>query len=99
MRYYSDLTKTFYNDIASCEKAEKLFEEERVRRETETLKKANMRKEAAKRVENAYNNLINAKKTYQEELNTFCKEYGSFHMTVDKNNILDWINSFWEDIY
>ena len=96
MRYYSELTKRFYDEVKECEKAEEAYKAELKKKEEEALQKSNARKEAAKKVEDAYNTLVKARKAYQNELNAFCKEHGSFHMTLNKDGIRDWIDSFWE---
>lgn len=95
MRFYSDKTRKFYETLEDCEKAEKDFEVEQERKKAEALQKSNDRKEAAKKVENAYNALITAKKAYHEELSKFCKQYGTYHLSLDKDGMLDWMDSFW----
>ena len=95
MRYYSDETRKFYETEEDCKKAEETLALERKKQEEVALQKSAARKEAAKKVEDAYKDLLNAKKIYNEELNAFCKEYGSFHMTLNKDNMLDWFDSFW----
>lgn len=95
VRYYSDVTKLLYETAEECEKAEKEFYAEQERKKAEALQKSNDRKDAAKKVENAYNALIAARKAYQDELSKFCKRYGTFHLSVDKDGILDWMDNFW----
>lgn len=95
VRYYSDVTKLLYETAEECEKAEKEFRAEQERKKAEALQKSNDRKDAAKKVENAYNALIAARKAYQDELSKFCKQYGTFHLSVDKDGILDWMDNFW----
>ncbi len=97
MRYYSDMTRKFYETPEACEKAELQLKEERERKEAEALQKTNARKEAAKKVETAYNELVSARKNYQKLLADFCKEYGPFHMSLTKDNALDLFDSFWEN--
>ena len=96
MRYYSDVTRKFYEDPDACKEAEEAYKAEQEKKEAEALRKSNERKEAAKKVEDAYNALAAAKKAYNDELSAFCKKYGSFHMTLSTNDIEDWISSFWE---
>lgn len=96
MRYYSELTKKFYDELKECEKAEEAFKEEKAKKEAEALQKSTARKEAAKKVEEAYEKVVAAQKEYRKVLSEFCKEHGSFHMTLDKDGILDWMDSFWE---
>lgn len=96
MRYYSELTRKFYDEPEACKEAEENFKAEQEKKEAEALRKSNERKEAAKKVEDAYNALTAAKKAYNEELSAFCKKYGSFHMTLSNDNVRNWIDSFWE---
>lgn len=95
MLYYSDKTRTFYKTAEECEEAEQKLLVEQKRKEEEALQKSNARKDAAKKVEEAYEKVVAAQKEYKEVLSEFCKEHGSFHMTLDKNGILDWMDTFW----
>lgn len=94
MRYYSDLTKKFYDEVEECAKAEELFRAEQAKKEAEALEKSNARKEAAKKVEEAYNKLTLARKEYQKILSDFCKDYDYYHVSLDKNDVADWVDSF-----
>ena len=96
MRYYSDVTKRFYNTVKECEKAENQFMEEQTKKEAEALAKSNARKDAAKKVESAYEAFTAAKKEYQKQLSDFCKEYGYYHISFGKDGVRDWIDSFWD---
>lgn len=96
MKYYGELTKKLYETEEECEKAEQAFKLEQEKKEAEALQKSKARKEAAKKVEDAYSAMIAAKKAYAEELAAFCHEYGSFHMTVNKDDTLGWMDDFWE---
>lgn len=96
MKYYSDITRKFYEEAAECEKAEAAFKAEQKRKEEEALQKSNARKEAAKKVEEAYNKLIAAKKEYQSVLSDFCKEHGTYHTSLTKEDVSDWLDAFWD---
>jgi len=99
MKYYSDLTKKFYEDPSECESAEEAFKEEQKKKEEEALQKSNARKEAAKKVDEAYNNLVAAKKEYEKVLSDFCKEYGAYHTSINKDSISDWLDAFWSGLF
>lgn len=99
MRYYSDLTKLFYKTEKECDEAEKAYKEAELKKELEEKKKSNARKEAAKKVEDAYNTFVTAKKEYQNQLSDFCQKYGSYHMTLDKDNLFDWMDFFVDSIF
>lgn len=95
VRFYSDETNCLYESLEACEKAEKELKAEKERKEAEALQKSQDRKEAAKKVEKAYEALTAAKKAYQKELSDFCKQYGTYHLSVGKDGILDWMDNFW----
>lgn len=97
MRYYSDITEKFYESEKDCKKAEDLFQKEKAEKEAKALQLSTARKEDAKKVEDAYQHYIDARKEYHNQLSEFCKRYGSYHVTVDKNGLLDWMDSFWEN--
>ena len=95
MRYYSDVTKKFYESADECAKEEKARQVELEKIEAENQKKAEKRKEAAKKVEEAYELYRKAQKDYHDELSKFCETYGSFHMTLGKDDLIDWIDGLW----
>lgn len=99
MKYYSDLTKKFYEKASECEKAEAAFKAEQKKKEEEALQKSTARKEAAKKVEEAYNKLIAAKKEYESILSDFCKEYGTYHTSINEDSISDWLDAFWGGLF
>lgn len=78
MKYYSEKTKKYYDDEKSCVSAEKEYD----KAHAVELRKAEERKEAAKKVEDAYKKAAEACKEYNKILNEFVDEYGSYHMTV-----------------
>ena len=80
-KYYSDLTKKFYDVETEAEKEE---EREREKNALE-LKKKEERAAQAKEIENAYKEYIDAYKKYAELRNSFIKSYGSYHMTYKDN--------------
>ena len=88
MRYYSDKTKSLYENENELIKAEqefdKIHEEENRKREE--------RKTRAKEVESAYQH-------YLELRNQFIEDYGSYHMTISSQrpyaSIFDLIDDFW----
>ena len=81
MLYYSEVTKKAYKTAEECQQAEfKVKEAENL----EKIKKerlANERKERAAKVEAARKALTEAQKAYHTELESFIKDYGSYHYT------------------
>lgn len=81
MKFYSELTKKFYDSADACNTAEKEFNAavaEKEKREKEL--KAN-RKARADEVSNAYKAVQAAEKNFHKLRDQFIKDYGSFHMT------------------
>ena len=71
-----------YTSVEECMKAEKAFDEAVAaeKRKKEELQKS--RKERAQKVEDAYKAMVDARTAYNEELNKFIKDFGSFHYTI-----------------
>ena len=102
MKYYSDVTKSFYDTEKACLEAEfKVKEEqnrEKIRRERaereakeKQEKLAAERKARAAEVEEARKAMDIARSKYAEVLQAFCKDYGSYHTTLtneDAKNII-----------
>ena len=78
MKYYSEITKKTYDTEKECLKAE----------EEVTIKSAK-RKAAADRVEDKYKAMKEAEKMYFDELDKFCKEYGTYHRTITNKDLDD----------
>lgn len=90
MKFYSELTQKVYNTEKACMKAEQEYKQalEAKKREEEAKKLAEQKKQenraaAAKRVEIKRDAMIKAQKEYREELEKFCKEYGTYHFSTN----------------
>ncbi len=97
MRYYSEITKKFYDSEQDCCAAETKFTEEKKRQELETKKKEAQRKDDAKIVNDAYAALKEAEKKYLQERNNFIEKYGYYHCSYsskDGNSIVDFFSDF-----
>jgi hypothetical protein len=92
MKYYSDVTKSFYDTEKACLEAEFKVKEEqnrekirRERAEREAKEKQEKltaeRKARAAEVEEARKAMVAAQKKYQEVLEAFIKQFGSYHYT------------------
>ena len=81
-KYYSDVTKKFYDVSEEAEK-EEAKEAEKTALE---LKKKEQKAAKAKEIEKAYQDYIDAYEHYADLRDAFIEEYGSFHMTY-KNNV------------
>lgn len=86
-KYYSDLTKKFYDVETEAEKEEA---KEREKNALE-LKKKEERAERAKEIEAAYDKYVKDYKAFLELRSKFIRDYGSFHMTYkdDVPKVLD----------
>lgn len=89
MKYLSEKTNKVYGSVKELEAAEKAFDLKKV----EEDKKNSARKERAKEVEEAYKSLLKARKNYNELVDKFIKDYGSYHYSLTSNDISD-INTF-----
>ena len=84
IKVYSDRTNKFYDTVeeAKQEKEKKLAE----------------RKAAAEKVEVARKAYLEAQKAYREELEKFCKQYGTYHYSTDNPDeipsLFDWFGNF-----
>lgn len=94
LKYYSDKTNKFYNTAEEANRAEFELKEkenlEKIKKEREAaLAKEKKEKELAERkalatkVDEARKNYLAAQKAYREELEGFCKKYGTYHYTVE----------------
>lgn len=111
MKIISEKTGKEYASVVECVKAEKEYdeaiaakkaEEEKALAEAKAKKEALVanRKERATEVEEAYKAILKAQKVYKEKLDSFVKDYGSFHMTLHsgENNpfdLFDLFHNFW----
>ena len=78
MKYYSELTKDFYENEKDCLHAEKKFRKEAEEVEAERRRAIEVRRQRAAEVEQARDNFMKARKEYNELLNRFCNDYGAY---------------------
>lgn len=102
MKYWSEVTKSFYDTEKACLEAEFKVKEEqnrekirRERAEREAKEKQDRlnaeRKARAAEVEEARKAMDVARSKYAELLQAFCNDYGSYHTTLtneDAKNII-----------
>lgn len=104
MKIISEKTGKEYNSVELCLADEKAYDEriaqEKAKKEAEAkalaVKKETAiaeRKEAASKVEEKRQALIEAQKAYKEELSKFCGKYGAYHYTI-KGGEDSWFNLF-----
>ena len=81
MKFYSELTKNFYESEDACKQAESKFNKELAEKEAKEKALKAERKQRAEEVNAAYTAIKEAEKHYCELRDQFVKDYGSFHMT------------------
>ena len=80
MIIYSEKTNAQYDTVEECERAEKEFDEKKAAEAERKAKLTETRKERAKEVEEAF-------KTAYDLMHKFTKDYGSFHFTINSDDI------------
>lgn len=111
IKIYSDKTNKFYNTVDEANRAEfelkekenlaKIEKERKEREEKEKKEQAAAeRKAAAERVDTARKAFNEAKKAYGEELEAFCKKYGTYHYSTNGKDdvpaLFDFIGNFFK---
>ena len=77
MKYFSEKTKKMYDKVELLQEAEKEYDKAH---EVE-LKKIQQKKDRAKEIEKAYNDAKEACNKYNELVNKFIEDYGSYHIS------------------
>lgn len=88
MKFVCEENGEIYDSYEACKEVEENIKKARAEEAARKQKKEKIRAIRAKEVEAAQENAIKAIKTYRNLLEDFCKDYGSFHMTLDKENYL-----------
>lgn len=83
MRYYSDITKKFYDTQDECVKAEAEAKQKADKEKYEKEKAVAERKARAQEVEDARKAMVAAQSKYRELLEAFIKTYGSYHLSLN----------------
>jgi predicted RNA-binding protein len=107
MKYWSEITKSFYDSEKACLEAEFKVKEaqnlEKIRKEREAAqvkerqeKLAAERKARATEVENARKAMVAAQKKYQEVFEAFVKDYKTYHLSLTGEDAKDLIPSLFD---
>ena len=94
MKYYSDKTKKLYDSVELLNEAEMAYDEVHAAE----LKKAEQKKNAAEAIKAARKAVIDAQRRYNELVNQFIKDDGSYHETYrdgDMISLKDIFNLYW----
>lgn len=85
MKYYSDVTKKFYNDVKVLEADEAAV----AKQQEQQAEPKEQRAARAKEITQAIKERDEAQKKVNELLNKFVKDYGSYHYTWNSELIDD----------
>lgn len=96
MKYYSELTKRFYDSEEACINDEHKMREEIEAAENEKRKTAETRRQRAAEVDKARENYITARKQYNEVLSKFCEDYGSYFYSSTTDNCSELVKTFFD---
>lgn len=99
MKYYSEDLKKMFDSAEACEAAEKEHAEKLKVREEEKNKLAIARKADSDKVIEKLKAIQTARKAYEEELNEFCKKYGTFHATFRNSKELPSVFDLFDDFF
>ena len=97
MKYYSELTKNLYESEKELIDAENKIKIERIKKEADEKAKKEARAADAKKVDEAFKNLNEARKAYNEALAAFCKKHGAYHTTLTEKDLPDMTFADWFD--
>ena len=97
MKYFSEVTRQYYDTEKACLEAEFKVKEEQNRQKIlkekeERERKAKQealaaeRKARANEVEEAHKAMVAAQHKYSEVLEAFCKDFGAFHTTLTRDD-------------
>ena len=87
MKYYSDVTKKFYDNANDCLAAEREQIAKQEKEDYEKKRIAAERKAAADKVEAAYKAMNEAQSAYKKELEAFCHKYGTYHTSLKGDEV------------
>lgn len=94
MRYYSDVTKKFYDTAKECTKAEEEVIMMQAKEKEEKEKLAAERKNRAAEVEEARKKMVAAQNEYKEKLEAFIRDYKSYHYSSTNANEIPTLFNF-----
>lgn len=81
MKFYSELTKKFYDTADDCAKADEIFQKQLDEAEAKKKELAEQKAARAKEVTDAFKAMREAQKKYDELRNCFVRDFGYFHMS------------------
>ena len=108
MKYYSDITKNFYDTEKACladefkvkeeQNRQKILKEKAEREAKEKQEKlAAARKVRANEVDEARKAMVAAQSKYREVLEAFVRDYGTYHMSLNGDDAKNIIPTLFEN--
>ena len=82
MKYYSEKLKKVYDTVEQLQTAETEYD----KAHAAEIAKQKERKERAEEIDAARKEVIKAQEHYDDLINKFVKDYGSYHTTYTKND-------------
>lgn len=92
MRFYSDVTKKFYDSTSECLKAEKEFEEVEKRRLAEEQKKKDLREARMKEIEELHEANMENQKRENELMKAYIHDYGDPESNAFVTHLSDFLS-------
>ena len=83
MKYYSEKLKKVYDTVEQLQTAETEYD----KAHAAEIAKQKERKRRAEEINKARKELVNAQKNYNELVNKFIKDYGSYHATYNDEDV------------
>ena len=101
MKFYSEKLNKMFDSQEACAEAEAAHDKRIAEAEAKKKALAEDRAKRAKEVESAYEAAVTARENYQKILDSFIKDYGSFHMTVKtgENNPFNLFDSLFDSLF
>lgn len=98
MKFYSEITKDFYDSEKECTKAEKEFTDKQEKEKLAKEAKKAERKKRATEVEDAYKAMKEAEKTYYKLRNEFINDFGYYHISYSDKTETP-LTTLFEDLF
>jgi hypothetical protein len=93
MKFFSEVTKSFYNSAEDCAQAEKTAQNEQAIKQQKAKELSDARASRSKEIEEAMKMASEASEKVKKLVNDFIRDYGCYYSTVRKPSF----NFFWDD--
>ena len=96
MKYFSEVTGKVYDTTEALQTAEMAVKEAEEKEKAKKELMVAQRKEKAAAVDAARKEMVAAQKKYRDTLEDFCKNYGSYHTTLNISEIPTLFDHFFD---